>query len=219
MPLTALLPCINLKKESNFSEEVYIAIFCSGAAQSTATGHTVTLNLRVRTLTLAAIPYRRLKPQNLRRARDQQGQWRMRCTTLFTSQETLKTSFRMQVSAPNTFPLVLFKVLTPAQHQSKMKWKYTHITLPSKKPTCSGNLAQLCHKDKLLSTENRKWRNSSALPVTKDTDEVLSFWEAIFIFNIVQLFVVKQWLGKFVCQGHTLRAHFRKQLQSKVNVH
>lgn len=42
------------------------------------------------------------------------------------SQWTLKTSFRTEISSPNTFSLVLFKVLTPVQHQSKRKCHYTY---------------------------------------------------------------------------------------------
>lgn len=137
---------------------------------------------------------------------------------LFISQGTLKTSFRMQVSTSNTFPLVLFKVLTPAQHQSKMKCQNTFITFLSKKPIDSGNLNQLCHEDEYLSTENRKWRNSSALSVTKDTAEVLSFWEDNSTFDAFSTDLSGQMVTRQICllephiAGHILQSSYRTKM-------
>lgn len=170
------------------------------SVQSTTTGHKVTSDLRTRTLIVSAILYRRPNPQKSQKS-SRSG---MRSIKLFISQWTLKTRFWMQVSTPNTFPQVLFKVLTPARHQSKMKYQYNYMTFLSKKPTDSGNPTQLCREDEHLPTENRKkWRNSSVLSVTKDTGKFLPSEDTtLHLMFSVPTFLVKQWLGKFVRATH-----------------
>lgn len=200
MPLIALLPCIMShqfgRRKGNFSEDTYTAIFCS-KHHHWAQSH---FRFENKDTNCICNPLQKTKPTKSQKS-SRSG---MRSIKLFISQWTLKTRFWMQVSTPNTFPQVLFKVLTPARHQSKMKYQYNYMTFLSKKPTDSGNPTQLCREDEHLPTENRKkWRNSSVLSVTKDTGKFLPSEDTtLHLMFSVPTFLVKQWLGKFVRATH-----------------
>lgn len=125
----------------------------------------------------------------------------------------------MQVSTPNTFPLVLFKVLTPAQHQSKRKCHYTYWLFCQK----SQQIQEIWISYSTgwtykmnLPTENRKWWNSSALSAAKNMEKFFSSEKTTlnFMFSL-QIFPVRQWLSKFACSGHTWLAHFRAATEQR----
>lgn len=83
----------------------------------------------------------------------------------------------MQTSTPNTFPLLLFKVLTPAQHQSKMKCQYIFTSFLSKKASRFQESRMSYTMRMNTSLQKTEYGGTAVSFQLKDTGEALSFWE------------------------------------------
>lgn len=195
MPLIALLPCIMShqfgRRKGNFSEDTYTAIFCS-KHHHWAQSH---FRFENKDTNFICNPLQKTKPTKSQKS-SRSG---MRNIKLFISQWTSKARFWMQVSTPNTFPQVLFKVLTPARHQSKMKYQYNYMTFLSKKPTNSGNPTQLCREDEHLPTENRKMEEQQCPLSYKGHWEVPSFWGDNSTFDVFSTDLSGQTVTRQIC--------------------